>query len=222
MKIVRICVVVVLAVTAVAVSPLSASGPVGIYGIVERVVLEPNETAPERIQVWGVFAYVDGCRSSPRWATAAPVECGVLSARAAADRPSGLSPVERGYLYFSLPAVTPGLTTEADIVAARREWADLRSVAGTGEAIGFGRWGYIGNFADIRPDRPADGLPLVYENVLRPAGHRGGDFTDLRVRPGSETPASPATYQTNAGVVRLSDRGSHAAIVAQLRSKLRE
>ena len=38
---------------------LFASGPVGIYGIVERVVFEPSEQAPERIQVWGAFAIVD-------------------------------------------------------------------------------------------------------------------------------------------------------------------
>jgi hypothetical protein len=33
-----------------------ASDPVGIYGFVERVVFEPGEAAPERIQVWGAFA----------------------------------------------------------------------------------------------------------------------------------------------------------------------
>ena len=29
---------------------LTASGPMGIYGIVEKVVVEPSETAPERIR----------------------------------------------------------------------------------------------------------------------------------------------------------------------------
>jgi len=33
-----------------------ASGPAGCYAIVEKVVLEPNDKAPERVQVWGVFA----------------------------------------------------------------------------------------------------------------------------------------------------------------------
>ena len=33
-----------------------ASGPLGIYGIVEKVVFEPSEAAAERIQVWGAFA----------------------------------------------------------------------------------------------------------------------------------------------------------------------
>ncbi|MBI4584745.1 MAG: hypothetical protein HY717_12085 [Planctomycetes bacterium] len=33
-----------------------ASDPVGIYALVQKVVLEPNEDQPERLQVWGVFA----------------------------------------------------------------------------------------------------------------------------------------------------------------------
>lgn len=204
---------------AVIVLPASASGPVGVYGIVERVVFEPNEASPERVQVWGVFAYVDGCGANRPPVAGPPVECGVSAARAA-NGASGISPAERGYLYFKLPTVASGLATEADVLAAKREWADIRSVAGTRQAIGFGRWGYIGNFAHIRPDRRADGLPLVYENVLRATGHRGGDFTDLRVRPASEEPTNPATYQTNAGIVKLSEQGSHAAIVALLEAKL--
>ena len=40
-------------------SALFASGPVGLYGIIDKVVFEPNESAPERLQVWGAFAYAD-------------------------------------------------------------------------------------------------------------------------------------------------------------------
>src|SRR5437879_6045372 len=29
---------------------------VGAYALIDKVVLEPNDTAPERIQVWGAFA----------------------------------------------------------------------------------------------------------------------------------------------------------------------
>src|SRR5262245_54929865 len=39
---------------------LFASGPAGCYTIVEKVVLEPNEANPHRIQVWGLFAVTDG------------------------------------------------------------------------------------------------------------------------------------------------------------------
>ncbi len=37
-----------------------ASKPVGIYALVDKVVFEPNETNPERIQVWGAFAFAEG------------------------------------------------------------------------------------------------------------------------------------------------------------------
>src|SRR5438552_14021599 len=37
-----------------------ASNPVGIYALVDKVVFEPNETNPERIQVWGAFAFAEG------------------------------------------------------------------------------------------------------------------------------------------------------------------
>lgn len=33
-----------------------ASDPVGIYALVDKVVLEPSDSAPERIQIWGVFS----------------------------------------------------------------------------------------------------------------------------------------------------------------------
>ena len=34
----------------------SASEIVGIYALVDRVIFEPNEQAPERIQIWGAFS----------------------------------------------------------------------------------------------------------------------------------------------------------------------
>ncbi len=32
-----------------------ASGPLGVLGMIEKVVFEPKEQAPERAQIWGVF-----------------------------------------------------------------------------------------------------------------------------------------------------------------------
>ncbi len=32
---------------------LSASGPIGFYGLIEKVGIEPNETSPQALQVWG-------------------------------------------------------------------------------------------------------------------------------------------------------------------------
>lgn len=83
-----------------------ASDPVGIYGIVEKVVFEPNESSPQRIQIWGAFALTDG------------------------QRGDGYLRPQRGYLYYT---ITPG---KEDV--CRKEWADLKTVAGTGQGIGFG------------------------------------------------------------------------------------
>jgi len=48
-----LCVAALLALLAPAVR---ASDPIGVYAYVDRVVFEPNDAAPERIQVWGGFA----------------------------------------------------------------------------------------------------------------------------------------------------------------------
>lgn len=165
---------------------LGASGPLGIYGIVEKVVFEPNEQSPERIQVWGAFAYV---------------ETSVVGQSLTVSSP------KRGYLYFRLGGAADTLV--------RNEWADLKSVAGTGQAVGFGRWGYIGRFDGLQPDAANPRPPYILERAP------GNPVTDLRVRPASETPAGPALYQVDSGVVKLSASGSHAAIVEQLRAALR-
>jgi hypothetical protein len=54
-----------------------ASDPVGVYAIVDKVMFEPNETNPERIQVWGAFAIAEGSGSTYKKA-------------------------ERGYLYYKM------------------------------------------------------------------------------------------------------------------------
>ena len=38
---------------------LRASDMVGVYGVIEKLVLEPAGAAPQRIQVWGAFALAD-------------------------------------------------------------------------------------------------------------------------------------------------------------------
>src|SRR6266496_2813284 len=73
----------VLALFGVAAGRALASDPVGIYALVDKVVLEPNETNPERIQVWGAFAIAEGSGYSYKNA-------------------------ERGYLYYKLNPEKPG------------------------------------------------------------------------------------------------------------------
>jgi hypothetical protein len=174
---------------------VTASGPVGIYGIVEKVVFEPDERAPERVQVWGAFMYVDG----------GPAARGLDVSRAA-----------RGYLYFTLPRPDVRGATPQDVPNARREWADMKRIAGTGQAIGFGEWGYIGRFDGLSPDATKRNPPYI----LQAAPH-GGDPADLRVRPASEAPSAPAAYQTDAGMVKLTE-SSHAEVIKQLRDALKK
>ena len=98
------------------VASMSASGPVGVFAVIEKIVFEPNGTTAanaERVQVWGAFSYVVG---------------GIQFAGPLYD-------VERGYYYFKLPEGTP-----AQVQTARNEWADLKAVAGTGQGVAFGQW----------------------------------------------------------------------------------
>jgi hypothetical protein len=162
-----------------------SSGPIGIYAIVEKVVLEPSEASPERIQVWGAFSYVEG---------------------AMPDRTLVITGAERGYLYFKLPASVSNETSESDAATIRNEWRDLKAVAGTGQAIGFGRWP-----GGVRQSPPS---------VILPRELRGTE-ADYRVRPATEKPGSPAPYLTNSGIVKLSDHAGHERIIKHLRDALK-
>ena len=190
MRVIRLSLIAVL----FASTSVLASGRIGFYGIVEKIVFEPNETAPERLQVWGAFMYVDG----------------------GASQNVAVSAAKRGYLYFKIKSLHEGYTPQAQMDLTKKEWADLKSVAGTGQAVGFGRYGYIGSFGVLEPGGVAAPPSFLYEN--RPAS---GDQADLRVRPATETPSNPATYQTETGVVKLNEAGSHANVVRQLRDALK-
>ena len=85
---------------------LQASDRIGVYAVVEKVVLEPADAPAQRVQIWGAFAL--------------------------SDQNSGSTylPAQRGYLYYTCP---PGKES-----VCRKEWADLKSVAGKATGIGFG------------------------------------------------------------------------------------
>jgi hypothetical protein len=82
------------------------SDKTGVYARVDKVILEPNATSPERILIWGAFALANK------------------------EDNNTFGPAQRGYLYFSCK---PGKEE-----VCRKEWADLKSVAGTGQIVGFG------------------------------------------------------------------------------------
>ena len=96
----------VAALLAGAASTARASDPNGIYAFVDRVVFEPGDARPERIQIWGGFAL------------------------AKTGNRHEYGDADRGYLYFKLRA--------GDEEVCKKEWADLRAVAGTGQLVSFG------------------------------------------------------------------------------------
>jgi hypothetical protein len=85
---------------------LKASDMVGVYAVIEKVVLEPTEAAPERIQIWGAFALSDQ------------------------NSGSTYGPAQRGYLYYTCPQGRESV--------CRKEWADMKSLAGKATGVGFG------------------------------------------------------------------------------------
>jgi hypothetical protein len=185
MKPIRLVVVALAAFFATSAFPEARSGPLGFYGLIERVVFEPNQAAAERVQLWGAFTYVNGLPGG---------------------RYLGLSTPKRGYLYFKTPEVDSRPDSAAYVKLVKAEWADLAAVAGTGQAVGFGRWGYAGAY-----ELPASFEPGAFERILAIGAAPG-----LRVRDASEAPAAPAVYLVNTGVVRLSATGAHAELVAAL------
>lgn len=103
--------------------PLKASDPVGIYALIDKVVLEPNSTEPTAAQIWGAFSFAvprakDGTQPKPAGSFGEERLANVYTA------------VQKGYLYFSCPK-----GKDAQCV---NEWKDLASVAGKNEVVGFG------------------------------------------------------------------------------------
>jgi hypothetical protein len=171
-----------------AVTAMASGSQVGIYGIVRKVVLEPNDANPERVQIWGTFTLVDGS-SAGGGATLTP---------------------QRGYLYFNLP------TESSAKNVAMKEVSDFRTIAGTGQAVGFGRFGYIGAFNDdlIQPRGDAKGRPPYILNGGGPGFN--GSHAAVLVRQESAPPSDPETYPLNMGLTKISPTGTLAAIVKQL------
>jgi hypothetical protein len=155
---------------------------------VDRVVFEPNEAAPARIRVFGAFAFVDG----------------------SASRPMGVTEARRGVLAFSMPVGT-GPQRDSTVAVVRREWSDLKSVAGTGQAVGFGSWRYFGQFSAFKPDGRGANAPqamIAEQNV----------FGEFRVSAVADSLAAVAVvYTTETGVVRLTE-ASHRSVIAMLRA----
>jgi hypothetical protein len=146
---VTVCIGAVLILSA---ATLTASDPVGIYAIVEKVIFEPGEAMPQRVQIWGMFSLADTARGGDFY-----------------TKP------QHGYLYYTLPAGKEQI--------ARREWSDLKAVAGTGEGVAFGaRYSPLGK---IRLDTDKLDSPDLYNvggtgvTKVNPAPGYQSNMTDI-------------------------------------------
>jgi hypothetical protein len=96
--------------------PTAVKDPVGVYGVVDRVVFEPDATNPQRIQIWGVFAVAKTFE--------------VRDAEILGIDLQSFRPARRGYLYYAVNA--------NDVARTRQDWSRLSEAAGTGEPVAFG------------------------------------------------------------------------------------
>ena len=140
----------VILVSAIAAITAHASFPLGVYAVIDKVVLEPGDAEPQRVQVWGAFALWD-------------------------DRPGlGYRAPERGYLYYSCSKAQAGI--------CRNEWADLKSVAGTGQTVGFGSRSL--SAGRVRASGEAalapEPYPIQFGVVQMGASPRGAIFDQLK------------------------------------------
>lgn len=155
-------------------SSARASDPVGIYAVVEKVVTEPADGTPQRVQVWGVFALAEG--------------------RGGDD----YSEPAYGYLYYR---------ADEKPDAARREWADLKSVAGTGQAVAFGsRYKEKGRVRRAT-DKPE--IPDAYPVAMGVTKVRRSDYGPVRALLEVPVPVTPApAAEVEAGKVTLTARNA--------------
>ena len=123
-----------------------ASGPVGVYALIDKVTMEPNAENPERILIYGVF-----------------------SIRAGENQGSFQAP-QRGYLYYTLPSggILPAGGNRALIL---REWSDLKAAAGTRTVIAFGGTSFADFVADPKGG-PLHTPPPYHPPLLRKTGDK--------------------------------------------------
>lgn len=98
-----------------------------------------------------VYARVDRVVLSPNAESPQTIQVFGVFSVAVPTNPNDYQPPAHGYLYFTLGG---------DERLARREWADLKAVAGTRQIVAFGSRFQMK--PRVRPDKDAPGAPDVY------------------------------------------------------------
>ena len=89
--------VIVLGVCALTTVTLRASDFVGVYAVVEKIVLEPSDAAPQRVQIWGAFALSDQKVREQLWPRAARLPLLHVPGGTGSRLPQGMGgPQDRG------------------------------------------------------------------------------------------------------------------------------
>ncbi len=145
--------------------------PILIAGIIACFTLSlPTLRTDAYSDPIGIFARVDKVVFEPN--AEAPERIQVWGAFALASKQGGAyEPVQRGYLYYSLK---PGKEE-----VCRKEWADLKAIAGTDQIVGIGRR-YEPTRLRKATDKPAD--PDVYPvgYGLAKVSDRSSDYPPIR------------------------------------------
>lgn len=114
----------------------------------------------------GIYALVEKVVFEPATGGAQRVQVWGVFAASDGKRGDDYQPAQRGYLYYALK---PG---QEDV--CKREWSDLKSVAGKGQGIGFGRRyqqnGRVRTAAE-KPSSP-DVYPIGFGIVKMGSEHR--------------------------------------------------
>lgn len=103
--------------------------------------------------------------------------------------------------------------------AVLKEWADFKAVAGTGQAVAFGRFGYIGAFSDELISRPAGMPPYILMGGDPQTFNRSSSRNPVRRE--LVPPSAPDVYPVNMGLTKLPATGSFAGVVSQLQMVLK-
>lgn len=150
-----------LAVTAI---PLHASDPVGAYGVIDKVVLEPNTGPATSAQIFGVFSFAvkRAADFSQPWPP------GSFGTQNTGDV---YAAVQKGYLYYTCAS--------GKEAACRNEWADLKALAGTGDVVGFGsRWAMTGRVRAVTEKAAAPEVYPLNVGLVKMGIHGGTTMTN--------------------------------------------